>query len=165
MRRLRHVPATSVEPWPGRFFKHWPDLRDVLVSNGERGLWSFGDFSRKKLSVSWTQVHTAAAYSPWQKGRVVQSIATIKEVAGKTLLATPTDGWECHVSRQLRRRPRTEPKGREVGHTSPIDTSFRPANEGLRRTDGTRGGRSPSETFDHPGVRARSFELQKRSGE
>ena len=40
----------------------------------------------EKLSVSGTQVQTTAAHSPWQKGRVEQRIAAIKEVAGKTIL-------------------------------------------------------------------------------
>ena len=40
----------------------------------------------EKLSVSGTQVQTAAAYSPWQKGRAEKRIATIKEVPGKTTL-------------------------------------------------------------------------------
>ena len=36
--------------------------------------------------MSGTQVQTTAACSPWQKGRVEQRIATIKEVAGTTIL-------------------------------------------------------------------------------
>ena len=39
----------------------------------------------EKLSVSGTQVQTTAAYSPWQKGRVEQRIATIKEVEGSAM--------------------------------------------------------------------------------
>ena len=71
--------------------------------------------------------------------------------------------------------PRTESKSREVGHT-PSQTSFWPASEGLRRTDGAWGGRPPSEgvgrrrragqTFHHPGVGERpgkNMLLLKRS--
>ena len=58
---------------------------DVLVCDRERGLGASEIFT-EKLSVSGTQVQITAAYSPWQKGRVEQRIATIKEVAGKTIL-------------------------------------------------------------------------------
>ena len=86
--------------------------------------------------MSGTQVQTTAAFFPWQKGRVEQRIATIKTWRAKW--------WRgAHVSCQLGGCPRAEPKSREVGH-HPSDTSFWPANEGPRRTDGTRGG-SPSE--------------------
>ena len=37
-------------------------------------------------------MQTTAAYSPCQKGRVEQRIATIKEVAGKTILQHPVAG-------------------------------------------------------------------------
>ena len=57
----------------------------VLVCDGERGLGASEVFT-EKLSVSGTQVQTAAAYSPWQKGRAEKRIATIKDVAGKTTL-------------------------------------------------------------------------------
>ena len=43
-------------------------------------------------SVSGTQVQATAAYSPWQKGRVEQRIATVKEVAGKTILQHQAPG-------------------------------------------------------------------------
>ena len=64
---------------------------DVLVCDGERGLGASEIFT-EKLSVSGTQVQTTAAYSPWQKGRVEQRIATIKEVAGKTMLQHQVTG-------------------------------------------------------------------------
>ena len=70
------------------FFKHWirwAGPPDVLVCDGERGLGASEIFT-EKLSVSGTQVQTKAAYSPWQKGRVEHRIATIKEVAGKTMM-------------------------------------------------------------------------------
>ena len=57
----------------------------VLVCDGEGGPGASEIFT-EKLSVSGTQVQTAAAYSPWQKFRVEQRIATIEEVAGKTIL-------------------------------------------------------------------------------
>ena len=92
--------------------------------------------------------------------------------------ATPGGGEECHGCRQQRSCQRTEPKSREVGH-SPSDTSFRPPNEGLRRTDGTWGGRSSSEgggtmesssqdvsLFRRPHVKLwKNMSLPKRSGE
>ena len=54
-------------------------------------------------------------------------IATIKEVAGKTIFATPSGGKERHVNCQLRGCPRTESKSREVAS----QTIFWPASEGL----------------------------------
>ena len=47
--------------------------------------------------MSETQVQKTAAYSPWQKGRVEQRIATIKEVAGQTILQHQVAG-ESDVS-------------------------------------------------------------------
>ena len=64
---------------------------DFLVCDGERGLGALEIFT-EKLSVSGTQVQTTAADSPWQKGRVEQWIATIKEVAGKTILQHQVSG-------------------------------------------------------------------------
>ena len=51
----------------------------------ESEAWGLLTYSRKN-SVSGTQVETTAAHSPWQKGRVEQRIAPIKEVEGKTIL-------------------------------------------------------------------------------
>ena len=42
--------------------------------------------------MSGIQVQTTAAYSPWQKGRVKQRIATILEVAGKAILQHQVTG-------------------------------------------------------------------------
>ena len=131
-------------------FKHgirWAGPPDVLVCDGERGSGA-SEFFTEKLSVSGTQVQTTAAHSPWQKGRVEQRIATIKEVAGKT----------SHVSCQQRGCPRAEPKSREVEHP-PRDTSFWPANEmehgesfSIRRW-----WTKDSQTFHHSGVSARGL--------
>ena len=142
----------------------WAGPPDVLVCDGERGLGAY-EVLTEKLSVSGTQVRTTAAYSPWQKGRVEQRIATIKEVAGKTMLQHQDVGGR-RVSCQLRGCPRAEPKSREVGHP-PSYTSFWPANECPRRTDGTRRGRSPSDgggrrrragkSFHHSGFSARGL--------
>ena len=96
MARGRHTDYTMIAPCPShesqavakKIFKHWirwAGPPDVLVCDGERGLGASEIFT-EKLSVSGTQVQTTAAYSPWQKGRVEQRIATIKEVAGKTIL-------------------------------------------------------------------------------
>ena len=64
----------------------------------ESEAWELLRYSRKN-SVSGTQVQITAACSPWQKGRVDQRIATIKEVAGKTILQhQPSGGKERHVS-------------------------------------------------------------------
>ena len=87
-------------------------------------------------------------------------------MAGKTILQHQVTGRStisvvsCEVAHALNQRA-----GR-LG-ILPSDTSFWPANEGLRRTDGTRGGPSSSEgggrrrragkTFHHLGVRARRF--------
>ena len=103
-----------------------------------------------------------AAHYPWQKGRVEQRIATIKEVAGKTILQHQVAGWSAtsvvsyEVAHALNQR----------GHTT-SHTGFWAANEGLRRTDGTWRGCSSSggggrrrrvgTTFYHSGVRARSL--------
>ena len=92
----QHTDFSAIAPCPSResqavakkIFKHWTRLAkppDALVCDGERGLGASEIFT-EKLSVSWTPVQTTAAFSPWQKGRVEQRIATIKEVAGKTLL-------------------------------------------------------------------------------
>ena len=53
-----------------------------------------------------------AAYSPWQKGRVEQRIATIKEVAGRSAMSIVSyevahalnqraGGWACAQPHQL----------------------------------------------------------------
>ena len=92
----QHTDFTVIAPCPRhesqavatKIFKHWIQWAappDVFVCDGERGLGASGILT-EKLSVSGTQVQTTAAYSPWQKGRVEQMIATIKEVAGKTIL-------------------------------------------------------------------------------
>ena len=92
----RHTDYTVIAPCPGhesqavakKIFKHWirwAGPQDVLVCDGERGLGA-PEILTEKLSVSGTQVQTTAAYSPWQKGRVEQRIATINQVAGKTIL-------------------------------------------------------------------------------
>ena len=54
------------------------------MCDGERDLGA-SEVLTEKLSLSGTQVQTAAACSPWQ-GRVEKRIATIKEVPGKTTL-------------------------------------------------------------------------------
>ena len=92
----QHTDNTVIAPCPShegqavakKIFKRWirwAGHPDVLVCDGERGLGASEIFT-KKLAVSGTQVQTTAVYSPWQKGRVEQRIATIKEVAGKTIL-------------------------------------------------------------------------------
>ena len=52
----------------------------------------------------------------------------------------------------------------EVGHT-PSYTSFWPANVGLRRTDGTQGGRLPSTVVDEGGELARRFIIRASTRE
>ena len=86
-------------------------------------------------SVSGTQVQTTAACSLWQKGRVEQPSRNQRT---KRL---------CNTKRRV------------------SVVSYEVANEGQRRTDETRRGRSPSErggrerlagnTFHHPGISAR----------
>ena len=102
-------------------------------------------------------MQTTVASSPWLKGRAEQRIATIKEVAGKTILQHQVP---CEVAHALNQRA-----GR-LG-ISPSYTSFWTANEGLRRTDGTQGGPSPSDdgrrrrragkTFHHSGFGVRGL--------
>ena len=104
----------------------------------ENGAWEVSEFFTETLSVSGTQAQTTAAYSPWQKGSSRGKDRHHQGSGGQDDFATPSDREECHVRCQPRSCPRTEPKGREVGN-SPSDMSFRPANEGLRRTDATRG--------------------------
>ena len=145
-----------------------PDLRDVLVCDGERRLGASEIFTANSVSGTLVQI---TAYSPWQKGRIELSIATHHGSGGQDDFATPSGENERHVDCQLRGCPRTESKSREVGHTHG-HTSFWPANECLRRTDGTRGGRSPSEgvgrrrragqTFHCSGVSARGLEQLPR---
>ena len=92
----QHTDCTVVAPCPSheseagakKIFEHWTRWAGppgVLVCDGDRGLGASEIFT-EKLSVSGAQVQTTAAYSPWQKGRAEQRIATIKEVAGKTIL-------------------------------------------------------------------------------
>ena len=85
---LRHVPATRAKPLPNTCSNTGLGGQDPLTYWGatESGACEPRRFSQKKLSVSGTRVQTTAAQSPWQKGRVEQRIATIKEVAGKTIL-------------------------------------------------------------------------------
>ena len=105
-----------------------------------------------------------AACSPRQKVRVEHRIATIKEVAGKTILQTPCGGKKRHVDCQLRGGPRTESKSGEVGHAHGY-TSFGPANEGLWRTDGTRRGRSHPKVLDEGDELARHFIIRASTRE
>ena len=77
----------------------------------------------EKLPLSGTQVQTTATYSLWQKGRVEQRIATIKEVAGRSAMSVVSN---AHALNQ---------REGSLGIV-PSYTSFRPANEGRRRTDG-----------------------------
>ena len=141
----------------------------MLVCDGERGLGASETFMRN------AGANNRAAQSPWQKGRVEQRIATVKGSGGQDDLATPSGVEERHVSCQLRGGPFAAPKSREVGH-HPSHTSFSPANEGPRRTDG---GRFPSEgggrrrragkTFHHSGRQRwrprKNILLRKRSEE
>ena len=135
-----HVPATRVKRLPRTFSNigfGGQDTRTCWCAT-ESEAWELLKISLKN-SVSGTQVQTTAAHSPWQKGRVEQRIHTLKEVAGKT-----SGRKKRHVSCQLRGCRRVEPKGRKVRHSP--SPSFWSASEGLRRTNGQWGGRSPSDS-------------------
>ena len=85
--------------------------------------------------VSGTQVQTTAACSPWQSGRVGPPRKW------RTKRFRKSKSWasvvSCEVVRALNQRA--------GGWESPSNTSAWSANEGLRRTDGTRRGRFPFE--------------------
>ena len=68
----------------------------MMVCARERGLGA-SEIYTEKLSVSGTQVQTTAVFSPWQKGRVEQRVAAIKEVAGKTIFSQVTGGSAMSV--------------------------------------------------------------------
>ena len=137
----QHTYYTVIAPCPShksqavakKIFKQWTRWAgpwDVLVCDG-----SLRDFYRKTLGVR----NSGAK----QEGSNLAKDCHHQGSWGQDDFATPIDREECHVCRQLRSCPRTEPKGREVRH-SPSDTSFWPVNEGLWRTNGRRRGRTPS---------------------
>ena len=88
----------------------------MLVCNGERGLGASEIFT-EKLTVSGTQVQTKAAYSLWQKGRVEKRFATIKEVAGKTILQHQVAGRSAMSIVSYEVAHALNQKGWKVGHS------------------------------------------------
>ena len=135
----QHTDYTVIAPCPShegqavarRFSNTGLGGQDLLTCwcATESDSWELLRFSRK-LSVSGTQVQTTAAYSPWQKGRVEQRIATIKEVSGKMILQHQVAGRSAMsvVSNEV-----AHPLKQRAGRLGilPSYTSFWPANEGL----------------------------------
>ena len=82
------VPSHESQAVAKKIFKQWIRRADLLTywCATESEAWELLRCSLKKLSVSGTQVQTTAAFSLWEKGGVEQRIATIKEVAGKTIV-------------------------------------------------------------------------------
>ena len=119
-----------------KYFRHLNSVGRTTVHIGVRrrsGRGSIRDCHRK-LSVSGTQVQTTAAYSPWQKGRVEQRIASIKEVAGTTILQHLVTG-ESATSAHRRR-------SRVSGSRSGIDRQTAGPTKELGSRDDTREGLS-----------------------
>ena len=107
----QHTDYTVIAPCPShesqavakKILKHWirwAGPPDVLVCDGERGLGASEIFTEN--SVSGTRAQTTAGYSPRQKGRVEQRIATIQGSGGQDDFATPSGGKERHVGCQPR---------------------------------------------------------------
>ena len=116
----QHTDYTVIAPCPShesqavatKIFKHWIRWAGPLTSESEA--WELLRSSLKNSQCQELRCKITAAYSPWQKGRVEQRIATIKEVAGKSILQH--HAAKRHVVCRLRGCPRTESKSREVGH-------------------------------------------------
>ena len=136
-------------PEEGECFKErlFVDLCDVADVHGNRDWWHVAvdqhtDYTViapcpshesqavvKKIFKHWTRWSGPPDALVWEPQRFSRKNSRFRDSGanhhqgsgGQDDFATPGGGCECHVCRQLRSCPRTEPKGREAG-LSPSDT-------------------------------------------